>query len=560
MKILILSGGSGSDSLIRGLCSIGGSNVEITNLINLYDDGKSTGVCRRIMNCLGPSDLRKVQYSQIDQPSKGIEMFFNDRVNMTYNSFIDNCNSILYNLPKTQYTELMYKCIPIFKMKLLSYGKRKNINIDDILKDFNVANICYSTLFYTHGIKKTIQIFKTMFNIKHNVVTNSYTNSTLSAQCVNTDKKFLEGDIVSLNGKYQIEKLFLEPAPMCNFDILDVIHNTDLIIISSGTPYSSIYPTLMNNILSNEIMSSTARKFIIGNTNFDGDSYDLNLDGIVNLYNKKLDMSEFEIIINTEANKEFTDIKYPIKQKHFEPLGKTKHDKLLLAKTVYSLFFNININSIKKNNTKLVFDFDGTVYDNTDSKTTLKNFKLISYLQQSYNIEIVTGNSIEHIRYLDTETALPDILIWANGANDMYVNYQYKRSYSNKIISDEDIIELSEFALNNNCFFENRRNKCFTIKCINISREIILSILRSRNHHIDKKYFIRKNGKTSIDIIVDNPDKHMIYSNKEFKNMIYFGDSETGNDKIMLNKAVIGIISNVKLTNILLCLLVLGGN
>ena len=58
MKITILSGGSGNDSLIKGLKSIY-KNVDVKVVVNAYDNGLSTGVCRSITNTLGVSDIRK---------------------------------------------------------------------------------------------------------------------------------------------------------------------------------------------------------------------------------------------------------------------------------------------------------------------------------------------------------------------------------------------------------------------------------------------------------------------------------------------------------------------
>ena len=58
LKITILSGGSGNDALIKGLKQIY-EDCEIKVIVNAYDNGKSTGVCRKLTNTLGVSDIRK---------------------------------------------------------------------------------------------------------------------------------------------------------------------------------------------------------------------------------------------------------------------------------------------------------------------------------------------------------------------------------------------------------------------------------------------------------------------------------------------------------------------
>ena len=77
-KVLIISGGSGSNFIHKSL--IKEKRYEINYLINLYDDGKSTGEIRKYLNykILGPSDLRKIQ---------GLSYTFKNNKNDLYNFF-----------------------------------------------------------------------------------------------------------------------------------------------------------------------------------------------------------------------------------------------------------------------------------------------------------------------------------------------------------------------------------------------------------------------------------------------------------------------------------------
>ena len=63
IKILIFSGGTGSIALQTGLHDLYGDAVRMDIVISAYDNGKSTGACRRVFDgkILGPSDLRKNQ-------------------------------------------------------------------------------------------------------------------------------------------------------------------------------------------------------------------------------------------------------------------------------------------------------------------------------------------------------------------------------------------------------------------------------------------------------------------------------------------------------------------
>lgn len=59
LKVVIFNGGRGAATLIPALLERPG--LDLTSVVNAYDDGKSTGEIRRFFNILGPSDIRKVQ-------------------------------------------------------------------------------------------------------------------------------------------------------------------------------------------------------------------------------------------------------------------------------------------------------------------------------------------------------------------------------------------------------------------------------------------------------------------------------------------------------------------
>src|ERR1700710_770290 len=59
LNVVVLNGGRGAVSIIPAMQSRQGLNV--TSIVNAYDDGKSTGEIRRFFDMLGPSDIRKVQ-------------------------------------------------------------------------------------------------------------------------------------------------------------------------------------------------------------------------------------------------------------------------------------------------------------------------------------------------------------------------------------------------------------------------------------------------------------------------------------------------------------------
>src|ERR1043165_4808720 len=63
VNVVSFNGGRGAKNLIPALLDIDGINL--TSIVNAYDDGKSTGTIRAFFRMLGPSDIRKVQEAMV---------------------------------------------------------------------------------------------------------------------------------------------------------------------------------------------------------------------------------------------------------------------------------------------------------------------------------------------------------------------------------------------------------------------------------------------------------------------------------------------------------------
>jgi 2-phospho-L-lactate transferase/gluconeogenesis factor (CofD/UPF0052 family) len=65
LNIVSFNGGRGAKNLIPSFLNMDGINL--TSIVNAYDDGKSTGEIRTFFKMLGPSDIRKVQEAMIPE-------------------------------------------------------------------------------------------------------------------------------------------------------------------------------------------------------------------------------------------------------------------------------------------------------------------------------------------------------------------------------------------------------------------------------------------------------------------------------------------------------------
>ena len=241
MKITILSGGSGNDSLIKGLKSIY-KNVDVKVVVNAYDNGLSTGVCRSITNTLGVSDIRKNHIRMYkamnpeDQLDTRLIEFYENRYDLE-----PNCESSALDLLdgwglKDQFGVYVHNFF-----KRIEYSDAYSFN------NFNVANIVLSEMYSELGYEKANKISCDLLGIDDFVILNSFQNVYLNA--ITSDYKVIndEGDIVKLcSNNSKIVNTFYTPTlqPELNHKAIDAVTNCDLLLISTGTFWSSIYPTL----------------------------------------------------------------------------------------------------------------------------------------------------------------------------------------------------------------------------------------------------------------------------------------------------------------------------
>jgi len=88
MKVTLFCGGRGNTNLIKSLANC--PFIELTLVVNAYDDGLSTGEIRRLVpGMLGPSDFRKNLSNLLLPASEGhinFSKLLEYRINLTHSS------------------------------------------------------------------------------------------------------------------------------------------------------------------------------------------------------------------------------------------------------------------------------------------------------------------------------------------------------------------------------------------------------------------------------------------------------------------------------------------
>lgn len=323
-KVVVFAGGRGTDSLVQGL--INNKDIELTMLINGYDDGLSTGLVRRIIgDMLGPSDLRKniSRFASLSSNSsskslaKILEHRFplncpsedgfevcDDFINITFKS--RSASSKELNVHRENLTFLQTSWLSKVIRLFIEYVTENDMSAHPLdFGDMSLGNIIFSGsyLLNNRDFNMTIESLREISNISAKVL-NITQGEALTLVAIKENGEFLtdEASIVSLQSDSKIKSLFLIPdtkkekivnnvanlngtllkeeylskehiAPNMNDQAAKSIEEADLIIYGSGTQHSSLYPSYMTRGVLDKIRSnSKARKIYIGNVQRDFDS------------------------------------------------------------------------------------------------------------------------------------------------------------------------------------------------------------------------------------------------------------------------------------------------
>ena len=212
-KIVVLGGGTGQSVLLKGLKQF---PFDITAVVSVCDDGKSTGKIREEFNIPAVGDIRRV----------------------------------LIALSETE--DIVEK---IVNYRFSSNG------------DFNghtVGNLMLAALTDIGGnLSGGIKLISNILNLKGEVL-------PLTDDCVTLvgkmdDGKVVEGEHFITEYPGKIKKVYYKKEPKANKEVIDKILNADAIILSMGSLYTSIIPNLLCKDIIKAIDKSKARIIYVCN-------------------------------------------------------------------------------------------------------------------------------------------------------------------------------------------------------------------------------------------------------------------------------------------------------
>lgn len=216
-KIVVIGGGTGSFTI---LSSLKGKVEELTAIVNMADDGGSTGVLRDELGVLPPGDVRQCLVALSSTPK--MRDLFNYRFEEGTFGGHSFGNIFLTALEKTSgsFSEAVEMASTILRVK----GRVIPATLDDIRLVMTWPKGEAATL---HGEK-------------------------------NIDAEYFAGDP-------RLADLSLEPHPTVNQHAIAAIEGADVVIVAPGDLYTSLGPLLIIDGIGDALRQSKAKKLYVCN-------------------------------------------------------------------------------------------------------------------------------------------------------------------------------------------------------------------------------------------------------------------------------------------------------
>lgn len=562
-KIVILSGGTGNDALVHGIKSLY-PQCDLKVIVNAYDDGKSTGVCRRITNTLGVSDIRKNHYRMYEivngkNINECIASFYNERFSMPKGGELD---FVLMKLSLWGLSWMNEYAIRFFG----NADSRQEFN------DFSIANIIYSQMYMDFGYEETNKRMCNLLGIDDFLILNSYANVTIGAKTINGIIED-EAGIVGFDDKDDriMSVLYNSEEPIIlNNKAIECIEAADIVIISTGTFWSSIYPTLEYGQLYKVVNHCKASKFWFINNNEDKDAKGVGSNDFIKVMkNLGLDIDKFHVMINMDAVdllQEANDAPYIKRYSMGNKNG--LHDPKLMSKALFNEYYGIGDSFFGK----VIMDFDNTIHsrDVCDHDIVGDNLARIS---KSNNSIIVSGNdyktSIMPIlqSYFGKEMYAFQNEVWADASSVCYIRGDVVSVVKDNVI-DKDAIDGIARLLCDKFGIHVSINSDDTPTCIKIKpldelqRTLLCEYLNSYGFASIGLNQVKaiKAGRTTVDIVKMSNDKSVVFNERKWGEFetLYIGDElgDYGNDHAIAKLCTKSIqVESIYETNLILKLL-----
>ncbi len=244
-RVIVIGGGTGSYTLLKDLKKL---PIDLSAIINMSDNGGSTGILRDELGVLPPGDIRQCLVALSTNPE--IRELFNYR----------------------------------FKTGSLKGHSLGNIILSGLSLKFN-------------NFAKAIEISGKILQIKGRVIPITLDNHVL---CLKDGDKIITGQKNVTNHKFNNKsvELYHKPRTTLNPWATKAIKEADLIIIAPGDLYSSLLPILTVNKASEIIKKSKAKILLITNlVTSPGQTDNWSVKNYIDIFEKYLGKNRLDYVL-----------------------------------------------------------------------------------------------------------------------------------------------------------------------------------------------------------------------------------------------------------------------
>ena len=255
-KVVVLGGGTGISFLLRGLKDF---PIDITAIITVSDNGRSTGKLRQEFHIPAVGDIRKVitNLSGIDEPIK----------------------------------------------EMMSYRFKTSSDLDG----HAVGNLILTAMLdITGSLKESIAHLSKLLDVKHTVLPISEDRDlTLMGEDVKGND--IEGEEEVTKSENKIKKIFYKNEPKVLPEAIEALKEADLIILSMGSLYTSVLP----NVICKEVQETISKldtpiMYLCNLFTQPGETDSFSVSDHIKMLNSYLEGRKVDVVI---ANKEKIDPK-----------------------------------------------------------------------------------------------------------------------------------------------------------------------------------------------------------------------------------------------------------
>ena len=302
-KVVVLGGGTGCSTLLRGLKEF---PIDLTAIVSVCDDGNSTGVLREEFNIPAVGDIRRVLVSLSETEPLVMELF-----NYRFKTKSDLDGHTVGNLLLTASTEI------------------------------------------TGNLSDGIEALSKVFNLKGKVVPLTEENVTLIGEM--GDGAVIEGEHNITQYKSSVKRVYYKEKPQPTKEAVKAIKEADLILLSMGSVFTSIIPNLICEEIVEAIDSSKGKIMYACNmVTQPGETEDFKVSDHVRLLNQYLGKRKINVVVanNGKIDEDMAKRYESLEQKDPVELDR-KETRAMVEKIIADDYVIVKNNLLRHNVLKL---------------------------------------------------------------------------------------------------------------------------------------------------------------------------------------------------------------